>query len=155
MSSFVCHYITIPRLLLNQKKTNTKEFNCLIVLIIKRNITLKLQFIFDFSECLWAFFSWKFLVLSLGCGCMTFDFTIQLTLSQFLSMPMNKKPESKDNEIFSKLLRKICKMEVESQFHQSNKKLIFSSTFLYTYGTDLSQNCLVTISCSLLRGSHD
>ena len=36
----------------------------------------------------------------MGCGCMTFDFTIQLTLSQFLSMPMNKKPESKDNEIF-------------------------------------------------------
>ena len=129
MSFFVCHYITIPRLLLNWKKTNTKEFNCLIALIIKRNTTLKLQFIFDFSECLWAFFSWKFLVLSMGCGCMTFDFTIQLTLSQFLSMPMNKKPESKGNEIFPNCWERFVKWKSNLNFIRVIKNLSFDQHF--------------------------
>ena len=45
-----------------------------------------------FNECLWAIFSfgikfWKFMVLYLGCGCMSFDFTTQMTLSHLVSYP--------------------------------------------------------------------
>ena len=48
----------------------------------------------------------KFLVLYLGCGCMTFNFTTQMILRHLLPMPMNKKLECKDHT---------------SQFHQSWK----------------------------------
>ena len=56
----------------------------------------------------------KFLVLYLGCGSMSFKFTTQMTLRQLLSMPMNKKLECKDqqDQIYSKIMRKICKKEV-------------------------------------------
>ena len=62
------------------KNTN----NCFMVLIIRPGSTLKFHFVFDFNECLWAIFSlfkfWKFLDSYLGCGCMTFEFTTQMTL---------------------------------------------------------------------------
>ena len=50
----------------------------------------------------------KFLVLYLGCGSMTYNFTTQMTLHHLLIMPMNKLLECKDYQIYSKLLRKIC-----------------------------------------------
>ena len=49
-------------------------------------------------------------------------------------MPMNKKLECEDHQIYSKMLRKICKKEVSSQFHQSRKKSSFDKPFLYVYG---------------------
>ena len=45
------------------------------------------------------------------------------------AMPMNKKIECKDHQIYSKIMRKICKKDVYSQFRQSHKKFIFWSTF--------------------------
>ena len=69
-------------------KNINKEFSCVMVFIMRPSSTLKLQFIFDFNECLWAIFSllniWTFLVLYLACGCMTFDFTTQMTSSHLL-----------------------------------------------------------------------
>ena len=50
----------------------------------------------------------KFLVLFLGCGSMTYNFTTQMTLHHLLIMPMNKLLECKDHQIYSKMLRKIC-----------------------------------------------
>ena len=43
---------------------------------------------------------------------MTFDFITQMTLRHLLPMPMNKELEFKDHQIYSKMLRKICKKEV-------------------------------------------
>ena len=62
---------------------------------------------------------------------MTFNFTTQMTLDHLLvlPMPMIKKLECHDHQIYSKLLRKICKSEFKPQFHQSHKKFIFRSTF--------------------------
>ena len=56
---------------------------------------------------------------------MTFNFTTQMTLRHLLPMPMNKKRECKDHQIYSKMLRKICKKEVKPQFPGSHKKFIF------------------------------
>ena len=53
----------------------------------------------------------KFLVLYLGCGYMTFNFTTQMTLRPLFPMPMNIKLEFKDHQIYSKMLRKICKKD--------------------------------------------
>ena len=44
-----------------------------------------------------------FLVLYLGCGCMAFDFTTQMTSRHLYSMPMNKKLEHKDHRVYSKI----------------------------------------------------
>ena len=49
----------------------------------------------------------KFLVWYLGCGCMTSNFTVQMTLRHLLLMPMNENFECKDCQIYSKMLRKI------------------------------------------------
>ena len=68
-----------------------------------------------------------FLGLYFGCSCMTFNFTTQMILRQLLPMPINKKLECKDYQIYSKMLRKICQKEVYSQFHQNHN-------FLYVYG---------------------
>ena len=48
----------------------------------------------------------KFLVLYLGCGCMTFNFRTKMTLHHLLPVPMNKKLECQDCQIYSKMLRK-------------------------------------------------
>ena len=53
-----------------------------------------------------------------------------MTLRHFLPMPMNKTLECKYHQIYSKMLREICKKEVYYQF-QSHKKFIFWSTFSY------------------------
>ena len=56
---------------------------------------------------------WKFLLMYLSCGCMTFDFTTQMTSSHLLPhVSENKKFECKDHQIYSETLRKICKKEV-------------------------------------------
>ena len=48
---------------------------------------------------------------------MNFDFAIQMIFSHPLPMPKNKKLECKSHQIYSKMLEKICKKEVLSQFH--------------------------------------
>ena len=40
------------------------------------------------------------------------DFTTQMTLHHLLLMPMNKILECKDHQIYSNMLRKVCKREV-------------------------------------------
>ena len=40
---------------------------------------------------------------------MTFNFTTQMTLRYLLLMPMNKKLECKDHQIYSKIMRNISK----------------------------------------------
>ena len=56
---------------------------------------------------------WKFVVLYLGSGGMTIDFTTEMTLNHLLpSIPINKKLECKIHQMYSKSLRKICKKEV-------------------------------------------
>ena len=93
-------------------KCTNKELNYVMVFIMRPSSTLKLQFVFDFNESLWEMFFfitfWKFLILYLGCGCVTFGFMTQMTSNHLLPMPMNKKHESKDYQIYSKMLRKIC-----------------------------------------------
>ena len=43
---------------------------------------------------------------------MTFDFATQMPLPHLSAMPMNKKLECKDQQIYSKMLKKIWKKEV-------------------------------------------
>ena len=58
-----------------EKQTN-KEFKFVMVLIIRPCSILKFQFVFGFNDTVQAIFSLlKFLVLNLGYGCTTFDFT--------------------------------------------------------------------------------
>ena len=78
----------------------------------------------------------KFMALYLGCGCMNFNFTTQMTLRHLLLTPTNKKLEFKDYQIYSKM------------FHQSRKNSSFDQCFLNVY-----TNSLVAISCSPLRTS--
>ena len=115
-------------------KDANKESTCvmLMIFIIRPSSTLKFQFVFVFSECLWAIFLikfWKFLVLYLDCGCMAFDFTTQMTLIHLLPLCIWTKKWVQDHQISSKMFRKVHKKEVYSQFHRSHKKFIFWSTF--------------------------
>ena len=50
--TLVCHYITMLKGYCWIEKTN----NCVMVLIIRPGSTLKFQFVFRFSQCLWANF---------------------------------------------------------------------------------------------------
>ena len=71
-----------------------------------------------------------------GRGCMTFNFKIQMTLRHLLPMPMNKKRECKDHQIYSKMLRKICKKEKRKSnlsFIRIIKNSSFDQHFLYVY----------------------
>ena len=57
-------------------KNTNKKFSCVMMFIMRASSSLKLQFVFWFQ---WMSLSKlikfsKFLVLYLGCGCMTFDF---------------------------------------------------------------------------------
>ena len=87
--------------------------SCVMVLITRPSSTLKFQFVFGFNEYFWAIFlllsfeNFWFYILE---G--TFYFTTQMTLSHLLPMPINKNIECKDHQIYSKMLRKICKKEV-------------------------------------------
>ena len=59
------------------------------------------------------------------------NFTIQMTLRHLLIMSMNKIPDCKDHQIYSKMLRKICiyvKRKSNISFRVI-KKFIFWSTF--------------------------
>ena len=95
------------------KSTNKKMTSCVMVLITRPSSTLKFQFVFGFNEYLWAIFlllsfeNFWFYILE---G--TFYFTTQMTLSHLLPMPINKNIECNDHQIYSKMLRKICKKEV-------------------------------------------
>ena len=100
-------------------KNTKEEFSCVMVFIMRPNHTF--IFVSGFNECLWTSFFLtqfnlrKFLVLYLGCGCMIFDFTTQMISSHFLphaDEKKKKKLECKDHQIYSKMLRKICKKEV-------------------------------------------
>ena len=99
-----------------EKNTN----NRFMVLIIKPGSTLKFQFVFSFNKCLWAFFFllsfenfwiyiWVVVVWLLSLRHRWLYFKSPLTRR---SMPMNKKLECKDQQIYSKMLRKICKKEI-------------------------------------------
>ena len=72
---------------------------------------------------------WKFQVLYLGCGCMTFDFTTQMTLRHLLPILMNKKLECKEHQIYFKMLRKISETKSSLNFIRDVKKIIFCSTY--------------------------
>ena len=71
-----------------EKKTN-KEFNCVMVFVMRPSSTQ-----FEIPICFWfqrmslsnLFLTkfWNFLVLYLGCGCMTFDSMTQMTSSHLL-----------------------------------------------------------------------
>ena len=52
-----------------------------------------------------------------------------MTVRHLLPMSMNKKLECRDNQIFSKMLRKICEKEVLSQFHPSQKIHLLINVF--------------------------
>ena len=120
----------MPRLLLNWKKNHH-----VMVFILIRNSTLKFQFVFGFNECLLTiFFLLNLKISGFIFGLWLHGFLIlrhkwlQVT-SLYPIMPMNKKLECKEHQIYSKMLRKICKKEIKPQFHQSQKKFILWSTF--------------------------
>ena len=76
------------------RKNTNKEFNCVVVFIIRPSTTLKFQFVFGFNKCLWPIFSlliFENFWLYIGYGCVNFDFTIFDDLSYLLApMPMKK-----------------------------------------------------------------
>ena len=83
---------------------------------------------------------------------MTFDVTTQKTWSHLLTMLMKKNLECRDQKIYLKILKKICKEGVKSQFYQSHKKLLWSTFAIYMVQTFL-KIFKVTISFTLLRTS--
>ena len=84
--TFVWH-MTMPRLLMNWKKHKPGIQLCLVFIMRPRST---FQFVFGFNEVsvsnlfLRLLHLRKFLVLYLGCGCMAFDFSTQMTSSHFL-----------------------------------------------------------------------
>ena len=118
----------MARSMLNWKKTQTRNLTMFMVLnMTKQHFEIPISFCSQLSLSNLFFKFGRFLFLYLGCGCMTFNFTTQITLHHLLllPMPMIKKLERHDHQIYSKMLRKICKNEFKSQFHQSHKKFIF------------------------------
>ena len=116
----LCYFAkVIPEL----KKNKNKEFSCVMMFIIRPNSTLKFQFIFGF----WAIFSvlnfenfWFYICVVVVRLLVLRHKWLQITTYLML---MNEKLESKDHQIYSKTLKKICKKS------QSHKKTIFWSTF--------------------------
>ena len=98
-----------------EKKSRTRNLTMFMVL----NLT---KYHFEIPMCFWFQLSlsnlllkfWKSLVSYLARGCVTFNFTTQMTLHPLLllPMPMIKKHQCKDHQIYSKTLRKICKKEI-------------------------------------------
>ena len=101
------------------KKNKNKKLNCVMILIITSSSTL--QFIFFLFVFLFQWMSlinlslikfWKFLVIYLGCGCVIFDFTLQMCLSNLLPMFIHEwKTWVQRPPKYSKMLRNICKKE--------------------------------------------
>ena len=86
---------------------------------------------------------------------MTFNFMTQMTLRHFLPMPMNKKLECKDHQIYSKMLRKICKKGIlMSVSFESHKKLIFWSPSLYIFSVSVCLCLSLSLSLSLSIYTH-
>ena len=86
---------------------------------------------------------------------MTFNFMTQMTLRHLLPMPMNKKLECKDHQIYSKMLRKICKKGIlMSVSFESHKKLIFWSLSIYILSLSLSLSFSVSLSLSIYIYTH-
>ena len=128
----------MPRSLLNWKKAQTTVF---MVLIIRPGSTLKFQFVFGSNECLGAIFSllsfenfWCYIWVVI----MAFDFTTQTTLVYVTSYPWPPSPwikylSVKTTDYIQKCLEISIKRS-SNQFHQSQKKFIFWSTFsIYWY----------------------
>ena len=104
-------------------KNKNKEFSCVMMFIMRPNSTLKFQFIFGF----WAIFSllnfenfWFYICVVVVRLLVLRHKWLQITTYLML---MNEKLESKDHQIYSKTLKKICKKS------KSHKKTIFWSTF--------------------------
>ena len=116
------------------------------------------QFVFGFNECLWAIFSLlnlrKFLVLYLGCGCMTFNFTTQMTLSHFLPHADElKNLTAKTANYIQRSWEKSVKRKSNINFIRVIQKIHLLINIFYTYGLNLSKNYLSTVSCSPLLDS--
>ena len=109
------HFSTLiyycAKVIVNCKNTN-KEFNCAMVLIIRPCSTLKFQFSFFLLNVSMQFFPYYISGFIFRFACITFDFTKEIALSHLSSIPINKKLECKDNQIYSKMLKEICKTEV-------------------------------------------
>ena len=76
-----------------EKNTN-KEFNCVYSAcnLTKQQFETPVCFWFELMSLNKLFLKHeKLVVLYLGCGCITFNFTTQMTLHHLLSMPMNAK----------------------------------------------------------------
>ena len=95
----------------------------------------------------------KFLVLYLGCVCMTFNFTTERILRHLLLMPINKKLSAKTTKYILKCWERSVKRKSNLSFIRVIKNSSFDQRFLYLYGYNFSENSLVTISCSTLRTS--
>ena len=98
------------RVVVEFKKTQTRNSS---VLLWHFEIPIYFWFQWMSLSNLFLIKLWKFLVMYLSCGCMTFNFTTQMTSSHLLPpVSENKKLECKDHQIYSETLRKICKKEV-------------------------------------------
>ena len=76
-----CYYTKIIVDLEKIQTNSTMQWNFVV------RPSSKFQFAFGFNESVRIFFLikfWKIIVLYLGCGCMTFDFTTQITSSYLL-----------------------------------------------------------------------
>ena len=120
------------KVIAESEKTQTRTSTVFMVLIIWPSSTLKFLFVFGFNECLWAIFSfgikfWKFMVLYLGCGCMSFDFTTQMTLSHLLSYPC---PWIKTSKSVLKCWERSVKRNSNRNFIRVIKNSSFDQHFL-------------------------
>ena len=118
------------------EKNTKKEFKCEYGAI---NMT---KYHFEIPICFWfqlmslsnLFLKLRKFGYYLGCGCITFNFIAPMNLRHLLPMLMNKKLECKDHQIYSKMLRKICKKEVQLSFIRVIKNPSFDKRFSYLYG---------------------
>ena len=121
-------------------KNTNKNFNCVMVLIIRPSSTLQVSMNASEQSFLYQVFKissyifWMCLPMLfpyLLFKQMTFNFASQIIWSHLLPIYMNRKLERKGHQIYYKMSRKIHKKDV-SRFHHSHQKFIFWLTF-YKY----------------------
>ena len=100
--TFVWHRINIPRLLFNWKKHKQGIQLCYSnLLLVSMNVSD--LFLIKF---------WKSLILYLGCVVWLLILRHKWLQATSYSLPLNKRYKCKDHQIYSQMLREICKKEV-------------------------------------------
>ena len=125
------HYVTMPRLLLNWKK-HKQDIQLSYSAYNETKHHFKIQFVFDFNECLWEIFS---LLNFKNFWSYTWVVAVYLWLSILrhkwppvtsYPIPMNKKLECKDHQIY---ITKCWERSVKGKSNLNFIRVIKSSSF--------------------------